>query len=209
VDGGPHVSLWFDKAITHFHCLAVPIRISLITACLCGVAPHALRTAAKIMKPIHLSATHAAILVLLLCGGMNHLSAQTISNGDLSKGNTPWKGDRDVEDDPEKPGNKVLVVELKKSKPAIFSQQVDTGDAKNLTFTFEYKVSADYRNDGFRVKGTRADGSFWWQDYVPAPGAWHKVEYFFKSVNGSRRIDFSVEVKPGTGKIFFDNFTVK
>src|SRR6476661_1359540 len=134
------------------------------------------------MKMIPLFATYASFLLLLLCGGVSQLSAQSISNGDLSKCNASWKGDRDVKDDPEKPGNKVLVVELKKSKPAIFSQQVESGGGQNLTFSFEYKVSADYRNDGFRLQGTRADGSFWWQDYIAVPGGWQKVEYLFKGV---------------------------
>src|SRR5204862_4143531 len=133
-----------------------------------------------------------------------HVAAQSISNGDLSKGAASWRGDRDVMDDPDKAAssNKVLAVELKKSKSCTFSQTVDAGSAKTLTFTFDVKASEDYNGDGFQVKITRANSSFQWQDYSRVGPAWGKQELVF--TNASRKVEFSIEVRAGKGKLFFD-----
>lgn len=157
----------------------------------------------------HPSITLGAVLLLAVVMASGHLAAQSISNGDLSKGAASWRGDRDVQDDPDTAaaGNKVLAVELKKSKSATFSQTVDAGSAKTVTFTFDVKASEDYNGDGFQVKVTRGNGSFQWQDFSKAGPAWEKQEFVLR--NASRKVEFSIEVRAGKGKLFFDNFAVK
>ena len=157
----------------------------------------------------HPFTTLGAVLLLAVFTASGHVAAQSLSNGDLSKGAASWRGDRDVQDDPDKAAssNKVLAVEVKKSKSATFSQTVDAGSAKTLTFTFDVKGSEDYNGDGFQVKITRANGSFQWQNYAKIGPTWEKQELVF--TNASRKIEFSIEVKAGKGKLFFDNFAVK
>jgi hypothetical protein len=153
--------------------------------------------------------TLGVVLFLAIVAAAGRAQAQSFSNGDLSKGVASWRGDRDVVDDPDTAaaGNKVLAVELKK-KAQTFSQQVDAGNAKSVTFTFDVKGSADYVGDGVKLTITRGDGSYFWQTYLKIGPAWQKQELKV-GTNGSRKLEFSVEVKPGRGMLYFDNFAVK
>lgn len=138
----------------------------------------------------------------------HNTQAQTLDNGDISRGTAVWRGDRAVQNDPADATNKVLAVELKKDKRQSFSQQVDTGGVPVLTFTFDVKTSADYKGDGITIRVTRPDGKYIFRGFNVEGAEWRKITCDYEPM-GARRVTFAVEVKVGTGTLYFDNFTAK
>ncbi len=148
-------------------------------------------------------------LSLVMWGSFTEAHAQSITNGDLSKGNAGWKGNRVVENDPDKADNKVLVIELSKFSYKYFSQQIETGGGKSVTVSFDFKVSKDYQGDeGFVIQVPRAGGTYFTESHTEKPASWQHVDFTYSEVNGARKLDLSFKVTNGAGKIYFDNFKV-
>jgi hypothetical protein len=158
------------------------------------------------MKYIHRLLSARVVLPLVLGGAFCSAHAQSVSNGDLSKGNTGWKGDRVVQADPAKADNKVLGIELSKFSYKYFSQQVEAGGGQTITLSFDFNVSLDYAGDGFRIQVSGGNRAPYYQDYTQASDSWTHAEFKYSDVNGARKLDISFRVNPGLGKIYFDNF---
>jgi hypothetical protein len=148
------------------------------------------------------------MIPLLLWAALDKIEAQSLTNGDLSKGNTGWKGDRIVVADPDKTENRVLAIETSKFSYKYFSQQIDTGRGNAMTVSFDVKISSDYQGGEFRIQVNRPDGSNFYRDYTAAPGSWQPMVFNYTEVNGARKLDLLFRVSPGLGKIYFDNFKV-
>ena len=155
------------------------------------------------MNPLPLNKSLVLLLGLLipaLCVAENLF---TNSNMDTTGG---WKGDRrfeKVED------NAVISLEAKKNKTSSFSQDVNTAKALGLVLKFRYRT-ADYAGRGLQLRASRTDGSSTFHDQkLVADDKWHDASWNFSEVRGSNRINFSIELLEGTGKVLFDDVTVE
>ena len=142
--------------------------------------------------------------------GSTRLPGQSFTNGDFSKGGSTWSGSGyRVEDDPGKPGNKVLVVELSKKATSVeFGQAITIKPNSNFTIEFDVKPSADYAGQGFDVALTR-EGAWGFPAHLPAPPKeGRRMKVNFTSDKTSGRARFSIKLGVFVGKLYFDNFTV-
>jgi hypothetical protein len=134
---------------------------------------------------------------------------QTLDNGDISRGAAAWKGDRKVVADPDDAENKVIELDLSKSRTASFHQLIDTGGKDRFTVSFQVKTSKDFAgNSQLVLRMTRPDRSYTWHGFQIGGTSWNTITWNFASVNGAKKLDFAVEAPSGVGKIYFDNFTV-
>jgi hypothetical protein len=135
--------------------------------------------------------------------------AQTLENGDFSRGAAIWKGDRKVIADPDDEKNKVLELTLTKTKPASFHQLIDTDGAAQFTVSLQVKGSKELAGGSpLTLRMTRPDTSFTWKDFPVGGTDWNTISWTFTKVNGAKKLDFLVEAPPGSGKLYFDNFTI-
>ena len=155
------------------------------------------------MNPLRFNKRSVLLLGLLLPGLCLAENLVTNSNMETTGG---WRGDRrfeKVED------NAVISMEAKKNKTVSFSQDVNTAKALGLVLKFRYRT-ADYAGRGLQLRGSRNDGgSTLHNRTLVADDKWHDVSWNFSEVRGSNRINFSIELLEGTGKVLFDDVTVE
>ena len=153
---------------------------------------------------------HPVILLTLLFSIPFFLAAgQSLRNGDLSRGSAIWSGDRRVIDDPDDPSNKILEMALKRNQKSSFYQLIDTAGV-SFIISFRVKPSDGYKGDGIiTLRCTRADRSFVWQNFNIRGKSWQTISWPFTEINGSRKVNFSIETERGEGKLLFDDFSIK
>ncbi|MCB1091984.1 MAG: hypothetical protein KDL87_10660, partial [Verrucomicrobiae bacterium] len=119
---------------------------------------------------------------------------------------TAWKGDRKFE---EFENNRALVIEAKKNRSVMVSQETNTRELADLTVKFRYR-SADYKGRGLQFRGTRTDDSSTFRTLdVKADGQWHDYSTTFTAVRGSKEVTFSFELLEGEGTVYIDDVVIE
>lgn len=131
-----------------------------------------------------------------LCFAQNAFQNSSMDNA------SGWSGDRKfvtVDD------NRVISLEAKKNKTLRFYQGADTSDTKDVVLKFRYQTT-DYQGRGLQLRGKRPDGSSTFRNIeLKTDGQWNEYAWDFSEVNGSRRMEFSLELLEGSGTVLIDD----
>ncbi len=147
------------------------------------------------------------LLIALLFTGAAVSAENLVTNGDFEKKTRKWKGDLDaaILD-----GNGVGVIELHERKTQEFSQQFDIDKGVfEVGITFRYKLGENSACRGFQLICERPDGSYTYRDIKlkKKPG-WHTYPWSFSRFEGFKDIIFKIEVRQGSGTIYFDDISI-
>lgn len=107
-------------------------------------------------------------------------------------------------------GNPVAAVKAHSRNESTLSQRVELrSGVRELVLNFRYRASPDYSGRGFRLLFERPDSSYtYWDIRAPSGADWKNRTITFTDLKLARSLILRIEVRPGEGTLYFDDFVL-
>jgi hypothetical protein len=147
------------------------------------------------------------IRLLVLTAAISCSAQDLLENGDFNKGERRWEGRWKCEADGD---NAFAAIPTHSSEPRILSQRFEVRNGVlDLNLKLKYKTSPDYKGRGFRILFERPDSNYTYRDVAVKPSeSWQTFEWKFSDIKNAKSLNFKIEVRPGTGSLYFDDITI-
>lgn len=146
-----------------------------------------------------------------LAGAFTTIAAEVtnlLRNGGFDEGMIRWTGLHKFENEQ---GNKFATLDLNSSTQG-FRQSFNSTQIKAIDISFRYKTSADFSSQGLEVRIFReaqTEDNWTWRSIKPKSNSdWTDFNWHFEDMQKDGQYYFEVKVKPGKGKISFDDFVL-